>query len=315
MHPSHLPDPDATITLAEVTKRFGARVALDGVSLSVPRGQVLGLLGPNGAGKTTIIDLAAGLSRPSAGEVLLNGAVLPFPFPPSARRRIGLVPQHTALYDELSVAANLRFAADLFAVASPKRRVAEVLDLMGLGDRAGDRVSTLSGGMQRRLAFGRALVHDPDVLILDEPTLGVDIENRHAIWAHVRRLRRDGKTVLLSTNYLDEAEALCDRVVALRAGRQIAAGPTAELLRVAGRRVEVDCAEDAVPAVRRSLDALGTGARLEVHDGGMTVHLPTDAPVDAVAAAALCADGVLNVRVRAPDMVEVLEALSAGSHG
>jgi ABC-2 type transport system ATP-binding protein len=313
VQPQHS-DPDASVSLRGVSQRFGRRLALDALSFSVPRGQILGLLGPNGAGKTTVINLVAGLSRPSAGSISWDGRTLPFPLPASARRRIGLVPQETALYDELSATDNLRFAADLFGVSAPKERVSEILAMVGLADRARDRVGTLSGGMRRRLAFGRALIHDPDLLILDEPTLGVDIDNRHAIWRHVRLLRRQGKTVLLSTNYLDEAEALCDLVVALRDGRQVASGPTAELLRSAGRCVDIDCGDDAVMAVRRSLEALAGDARLEVHGSGLTVHLGTDGPADAVAAAALGTGVVQGVRVRAPDMVEVLEALCAGSH-
>jgi len=308
-------DPGAILALRSVSQRFGPRLALDAFSLTVARGRVIGLLGPNGAGKTTVINAAAGLQRPTDGCVEWEGEALPFPFPARVRGRIGVVAQDTALYDELTAAENLRFAADLFNVPSPKHRVADVLALVGLDDRARDRVSTLSGGMRRRLTFARALVHDPDLLVLDEPTLAVDIDNRHAIWGHVRRLRREGKTVLLSTNYLDEAEALCDEVVALRDGRVVAVGSPADLVRTAGRCVEIDCDDDVVADVRRRLEVLGPAARVEASGGGLTVHVPADATAETVATAALGTGAVRGVRVRAPDMVEVLEALGSGARG
>jgi ABC-2 type transport system ATP-binding protein len=169
--------------------------------------------------------------------------------------------------------------------------------------------------MRRRLAFGRALVHDPDLLVLDEPTLGVDIDNRHAIWGHIRSLRRQGKAVLLCTNYLDEAEALCDTVVALRDGCQLATGAAATLLRTAGRCVEIDCGDEAVAAVKHRIEEVAPSARLEVHEAGLTVHLRADVAADSVAAAALGTRAVQGVRVRAADMVEVLEALAVPGRG
>jgi ABC-2 type transport system ATP-binding protein len=299
------------LTLTSVTRVFGRRAVLDGLSLEVGQACVTGLVGPNGAGKTTVINLVAGLSRPTSGAITWEGTPLGYPFPAPIRRRLGLVPQDTALYDELTVTENLRFAADVFGVEGPQRRVGEILEVIGLSERARDRVGVLSGGMRRRVAFGRALLHDPELLVLDEPTLAVDIDNRHAIWDHVRRLRRQGRTVLLSTNYLDEAEALCDVVVALRGGRVVAEGSTAELLRAAGRCVEIDCADEAVDAVRRSVERLAPGARLDAHGAGLTVHLGSDVAAEPVASAALGTGHVRGVRVRAPDMVEVLEALGA----
>jgi ABC-2 type transport system ATP-binding protein len=308
-------EPFPLLTLTSVTRAFGRRTVLDGLSLDVPRAGVTGLVGPNGAGKTTVINLVAGLSRPTSGVIAWDGTPVGYPYPARIRRRLGLVPQETALYDELTVTENLRFAAELFGVADPQRRVGEILELVGLSERARDRVGVLSGGMRRRVAFGRALVHDPELLVLDEPTLAVDIDNRHAIWDHVRRLRSEGRTVLLSTNYLDEAEALCDVVVALRAGCLVAEGTTAALLGAAGRCVEIDCPDDAVDAVRRSVERLAPGARLDAHGAGLTVHLGSDVPAEPVASAALGTGHVRGVRVRAPDMVEVLEALGARSRG
>ena len=202
--------PQTLIEVQDVTQRFRARVALERFSLSITEGTVVGILGPNGAGKTTLIELVAGLNRPVDGAVRWRGERIVSPFPREIRRRIGVMTQYTALYEELTVRQNLRFSADLFGVESRDRRIDEVLELIGLPSRANDQAGSLSGGMQRRLALGRALLHNPELLILDEPTLGVDVEARHALWGHVRSLRRSGKTFLISTNHLDEAEALCE---------------------------------------------------------------------------------------------------------
>ena len=197
----------AAVDVIDVTCTFGRVHALNGLSLRVPTGTVVGIVGPNGAGKTTLIDVICGLVRPSSGivrvlgeDVRARGAAL--------RGRIGVLPQETALYDELTPEQNLRFAAALYDVPRPAARIAEVLELVGLSGRARDRVRGFSGGMQRRVAIARALLHNPPLLILDEPTVGVDVEARHQIWAHIRSLRAGGRTVVLTTNYLDEAEAL-----------------------------------------------------------------------------------------------------------
>jgi ABC-2 type transport system ATP-binding protein len=300
----------ALIELDRATKRFGARVALDAFSLSIAPGEVVGVLGPNGAGKTTVIGLASGLGRPTSGAVRWRGRALSSPFPSDVRRSIGVVTQETALYDELTVRQNLRYAADLYAVADRDARIAEVLRLVGLTERVKDRAGALSGGMQRRLALARALLHDPDFLILDEPTLGVDVEARHALWGHVRRLRHDGKTVLISTNHLDEAEALCDRVVVLREGRQVAEGDPAELLARTGRYVEIDCLEDAVAPLRDRIARLPGVGRIDATDVALTVHVAHGTSPQVVTDAALVDGRAASVRVRAPDMVEVFQALT-----
>jgi len=305
------PETAATLELRGITQRFGGRVALDDVSLTVTAGTVIGLLGPNGAGKTTLINVVAGLAKPTAGEVHWRGEALPYPFPKPVRREIGLLPQTNALYDELSVTQNLRFAAELYDVPDRDDHVAEVIDLVGLADRAKDRVATLSGGMQRRVAIARALIHDPALLVLDEPSLGVDVEARHAIWGYVRRLRATNKTVVLTTNYLDEAEALCDRVVVLRDGVTIADGDPAELLARTGRCVELDCGTEMVEPMRAAVRDVAGVQRITATDLGLTVYLEPTASPDAVAAAALQTGNVQGFRVRAPDLVEVFQALTS----
>jgi ABC-2 type transport system ATP-binding protein len=298
------------IEVAGATQRFGDRTALDGFSISIAEATVVGILGPNGAGKTTLINLVAGLSRPAEGIIKWRGQEVVSPFPREVRRRIGMVTQQTALYGELTVQQNLRFAADLYAVEHRNERVAEVLDLIGLSDRLTSRAGALSGGMQRRLALGRALLHDPEFLILDEPTLGVDVEARHALWGHIRSLRRSGKTVLLSTNHLDEAEALCDRIVVLRDGRRVTEGDPADLLARTGRLVEIECLADSVGLVSERIAAVHGVGRIEVSEVAITVHVPHGASPDAVTTAALESELVQSVRVRPPDMLEVFQALT-----
>jgi ABC-2 type transport system ATP-binding protein len=204
-------------------KAFGARVAVDGVSLAVERGRVLALLGPNGAGKTTTVSMLAGLVRAEGGQVLVDGRPVGGDTDP-ARRRIGLVPQDLALYDELSALDNLRFFGALYGLRGSvlERTIASALELVGLGDRARDRVAAYSGGMKRRLNLAAGLLHDPDVLLLDEPTVGVDPQSRNAIFDNLEQLKRRGKALLYTTHYMEEAERLADRIVIVDHGRVIA---------------------------------------------------------------------------------------------
>jgi ABC-2 type transport system ATP-binding protein len=204
-------------------KAFGARVAVDGVSVMVERGRVLALLGPNGAGKTTTVAMLAGLVRPEGGQVLVDGRPIGGDTDP-ARRRIGLVPQDLALYDELNARDNLRFFGALYGLRGPvlEGTIASALELVGLGDRARDRVAAYSGGMKRRLNLAAGLLHDPDVLLLDEPTVGVDPQSRNAIFDNLEQLKRRGKALLYTTHYMEEAERLADRIVIVDHGRVIA---------------------------------------------------------------------------------------------
>jgi ABC-2 type transport system ATP-binding protein len=222
-----------------VTRRYGRRVALDAVSFVAEEGSVLGLLGPNGAGKSTLLSTLCGLQTADDGYVTWFGHTEHVPLPKALRKRVGVVTQDTALYGELSVRQNLRFAADLYGVADPRKAVKEAAELLGITHRLDDAVGVPSGGNQRRVAIARSLIHDPDLLIFDEPTLGVDIETRHAIWSHVRLLRNRRKTVVVSTNYLDEALALCDRVLLLKDGQLVEQGKPGEILARTGRYVEL----------------------------------------------------------------------------
>ncbi|MBX3284467.1 MAG: ABC transporter ATP-binding protein [Acidimicrobiales bacterium] len=214
-----------------LVKRFGDRVAVDGVSFAIAPGETYGLLGPNGAGKTTTIRLVCGLLARDGGEVLLDGRPVDRAHA-DTRSAIGFVPQEVALYPDLSAAENLRFFGRLYGMggADLDQRVAEVLDLVDLADRAGDRVDTFSGGMKRRLNIGAGLVHRPRLLVLDEPTVGVDPQSRHAILERVQALGSQGMAVLYTTHYMEEAERICDRVGIVDRGRLVAEGTRRELV-------------------------------------------------------------------------------------
>jgi ABC-2 type transport system ATP-binding protein len=224
------------LALQGLRKRYGAQVALDGLSLEVRRGEIFGLLGPNGAGKTTTVGLAIGLLAPDEGTVTIAG--LGSPSSPAVRARIGLAPQALALYDGLSGEENVAFFGSVYGLAGARlaERVKTALAFVGLLDRARDRVGTYSGGMKRRLNLAVALVHDPELILLDEPTAGVDPQSRNLIFDNVRRLREAGKTIVYTTHYMEEAERLCDRVGIVDNGRLLALGTVPELMAAHGGR-------------------------------------------------------------------------------
>jgi ABC-2 type transport system ATP-binding protein len=225
------------LRLAGLAKRYGSVVAVADLSLEVGRGEVFGLLGPNGAGKSTTLAMAMGLVRPDAGSVCY--AELGSPEDARARRHLGFAPQTIALYDDLTAEENLRFLARLYAVEDARRRVAETLELVGLAQRARDRVRTFSGGMQRRLNLAAALVHAPALLLLDEPTAGVDPHSRASILDLVRRLASEGRGVVYTTHYMEEAERICDRVGVIDHGRLLDVGSVGELVARHGGRSTV----------------------------------------------------------------------------
>ena len=206
-----------------VTKSYGKLVAVSDVSFRADYGETIGLLGPNGAGKTTTVSIIAGLLSPDSGEVLIEGRQVKSDTDP-VKLKIGLVPQDMALYDKLSARENLNFFAALYSLAGAKARqaITEALSLVGLSDRAGDKVGTFSGGMKRRLNLAAALLHDPQILLLDEPTVGVDPQSRNAIFENLEALKKRGKTLIYTTHYMEEAERLCDRIVIIDHGKVIA---------------------------------------------------------------------------------------------
>ena len=212
------------LEVRSLRKTYGDLVAVQDVSFTLEEGRVLGLLGPNGAGKTTTVSMIAGLVAPASGLVLIDGQPLAGDTDPK-KRRIGLVPQDLALYDELSALANLQFFGSLYNLeAEPLRRAIDSsLQLVGLAERARDKVATFSGGMKRRLNLAASLLHDPDILLLDEPTVGVDPQSRNAIFSNLETLKARGKALLYTTHYMEEVERLADRVVIIDHGRVVAA--------------------------------------------------------------------------------------------
>lgn len=206
-----------------LTKSYGKLTAVSGVSFRVDAGETIGLLGPNGAGKTTTVSVIAGLLSPDSGEVLIDGKQVKSDTDP-VKLKIGLVPQDMALYDQLSARDNLTFFAALYSLAGAKAKQAmdDALHLVGLSDRADDKVKEFSGGMKRRLNLAAALLHDPQILLLDEPTVGVDPQSRNAIFDNLEVLKKRGKTLIYTTHYMEEAERLCDRIVIIDHGKVIA---------------------------------------------------------------------------------------------
>lgn len=207
------------IEIVNLCKTFGKNRAVDNLSLTVQRGEIFGLLGPNGSGKTTTINMISGLSAPSSGVVRILGYDVQR-HPMQVRRCLGCVPQETALFDELSALHNMEYHAALYGVPrrEQKERIATMLELVHLYDRRKDLVKTFSGGMKRRLALARALLHRPQVLYLDEPSLGVDVQNRRALYDFILQLPSQGVTVLLTTNDMAEAQALCSHVAIIDGG-------------------------------------------------------------------------------------------------
>lgn len=227
----------AVIEIEDLRKSYGEHVAVDGVSLTAREGEIFGLLGPNGAGKTTTIECISGLLRPTSGSVRVNGHDV-VREGKEARRRLGVVPQEVALYPDLSARENLRYWGEAYGLAGDEldRRTGDVLDTVGLTGRADDLVEEYSGGMKRRLNFGCGVVHRPDVLLLDEPTVGVDPQSRVLLLDLVRDQADDGTCVLYTTHYMEQAERLCDRLAILDHGEVIAQGTLEELRSRAGER-------------------------------------------------------------------------------
>ena len=222
------------MTLLEVetlTKRFGDFAAVDALSFEVRAGETVGLLGPNGCGKSTSINMICGILTPTSGSVLIGGNEMT-PSNRAAKARIGLVPQDIALYQDLSTRENLQFFGRLQGLGGSEldRRIDAVLDIVALRDRADDRVDEYSGGMKRRCNIAVGMLHEPELLILDEPTVGVDPQSRNQILDSVERLGSEGLAVIYTTHYMEEAERLCERVVIMDQGKKIAAGPKDELV-------------------------------------------------------------------------------------
>jgi ABC-2 type transport system ATP-binding protein len=251
-------------------KSYGALAAVSDVGFEVEAGEIVGLLGPNGAGKSTTVGMIAGLLKPDAGEVRINGAALRGDTDP-AKRAIGLVPQDLALFEELSARENLRFFASLYGMSGAARdaAIASGLDFVGLRERAADKVKTFSGGMKRRLNLAAGLLHDPQLVLLDEPTVGIDPQSRNAIFDNLEALRARGKALVYTTHYMEEAERLCDRIVIVDHGKVIASDTVKGLygLLPASHRLGVELRGAPTEADLAALRALPSVASIEVVGG------------------------------------------------
>ena len=267
-------DGAVVLEVAGLVKSYGTLRAVDDISFTVRRGESAGLLGPNGAGKTTAISIIVGHLTPDAGTVQIEGS--PLRGDDDARKRsLGLAPQDLALYDDLSGIDNLRYFGALHGLRGRQlaERIDVVLEVAGLRDRAGDRTSRYSGGMKRRLNLAAALLHDPQILLLDEPTVGVDPQSRNAIFEAIERLRAGGKTILYTTHYMEEVERLCHRAVIMDHGRIIADDTVAKLKArgLSGRRLTIETAAALTAAATDELSGLhgvqsvrANGTRLEI---------------------------------------------------
>jgi ABC-2 type transport system ATP-binding protein len=229
----------AAVEFVDVARRFGSVRALSGVSFSVAEGEFFGLLGPNGAGKTTLISIAAGLTRADAGTARILGHDVVVDYR-AARRLLGVVPQELVFDPFFTVRETLEIQSGYFGIRDNGTWIDEILHHLDLTSKANANMRSLSGGMKRRVLVGQALVHKPPVIVLDEPTAGVDVELRQSLWAFIRKLNADGHTIILTTHYLEEAEALCGRIAMLKAGRVVALDTKQALLsRFAGITVRL----------------------------------------------------------------------------
>jgi ABC-2 type transport system ATP-binding protein len=289
------------IEIRNLRKTYGSTVAVDDVSLDIAAGQTFGLLGPNGAGKTTLMHLLTGALRPDSGTIqLLGGSVLDA----AIRAKIALAPQALALYDGLTAAENLAFFGKIYGLAGARlrERVDSTLDFAGLTDRRNDRVGTFSGGMKRRLNLACALIHDPEILFLDEPTAGVDPQSRNHLLESIAALAVQGRTVIYTTHYMEEAERVCQRVAIMDHGKILAVDAVPALIERFGGRSTIEADLEAVPTtpVEGQLD----GTRLRVE---------TDQPYEAVARMATSGLRFHRLDIARPNLETVFLTLTGRS--
>jgi len=241
------------IQISNVEKRYKSLQALGGVSLTIEEGEFFGLLGPNGAGKTTLISIIAGLIRPDAGKVSIHGHDVTGDFR-AARRKLGVVPQELVFDPFFTVRETLRLQSGYFGLPNNDKWIDEVMENLDLTNKADVNMRALSGGMKRRVLVAQALVHKPPVIVLDEPTAGVDVELRQTLWKFISRLNREGHTVVLTTHYLEEAQAMCKRVAMLKLGKVVALDTMSQLIRrISGSQLILHLKQGALPEDLRHL--------------------------------------------------------------
>ncbi|HEY5951710.1 MAG TPA: ABC transporter ATP-binding protein [Kofleriaceae bacterium] len=283
------------LALRGLGKDYGTRRAVDAIDLDVAPGEIVGLLGPNGAGKTTTISMVCGVVTPSRGSVRIGGVSLADE-PYVAKAKLGLVPQDLAIYEELSATQNLRYFGALYGLSGKRLsdRIAFVLDVVGLTARAKEPVKRFSGGMKRRLNIAAGLVHEPELLVLDEPTVGVDPQSRNHIFEVVKSLHARGMTVVYTSHYMEEVEALCDRVAIMDGGKIVALGTIAELIAEhAGKGVDLEISGD-IDAAARAAEAHATVER----DGAALRVVPNASLAPVIAAIETAGAAIASIHSR-----------------
>ena len=300
------------VRFIDLARSFGTLEAVRGISLDIPAGETFGLLGPNGAGKTTTLSMLSTLLKPTRGDVLVFGASVARE-PAEVRRRVGLAPQQISLYPAFTARENLNFFGVLHAVPPPvrHRRADEVLELVGLAGRYGDRVHTYSGGMQRRLNLACSLIHEPRLLLLDEPTAGVDPQSRENLFEVIRRIAAAGTTIIYTTHYMEEAERLCDRIAILDEGRIAAVGTRQELLDIIGMGQTIEVRGRAIARLAEALD--GRAGVVKVERDGDVLRLFVKTPAharDLIAGIAASGDDVDSLETQQVSLERVFMHLT-----
>ena len=297
------------VSFQAISKTFatpkGPFQALNQVNLDIEEGEFFGLLGPNGAGKTTLISILAGLARATSGRVLVQGSDVQAQYA-DARRKLGIVPQELVFDPFFNVREALRIQSGYFGVKNNDAWIDELLENLGLADKANANMRQLSGGMKRRVLVAQALVHKPPIIVLDEPTAGVDVELRQTLWHFIARLNKEGHTVLLTTHYLEEAEALCGRIAMLKAGRVVALDRTSELLKTASGSV-LQFKTDALlpPALDHLARVTGRIVQLPARDAAeIENHLAT---------LRVAGVEVQDMEIRRPDLEDVFLQVMSGT--
>jgi ABC-2 type transport system ATP-binding protein len=299
---------EAAIRIESLSKTYaGGKLALNDVSFEVPRGQIFGLLGPNGAGKSTLINILAGLVVKTAGRVNIWGFDID-EHPRNAKRSIGVVPQEIIFDPFFTPRETLEIQAGLYGIAQSERQSDALLAAMHLTDKADAYSRTLSGGMKRRLLVAKAMVHSPPILVLDEPTAGVDVELRRQLWDYVRQLHAQGVTIVLTTHYLEEAEELCDRIAIIHHGRVIANEPTRELVAKAQEKAVVVTFDQDIAQVPTNDRFLNIAL---VDERTLEITYRKDQANAGEVLTALAAEGlsIVDVSTRDPDLEDVFLSL------
>jgi ABC-2 type transport system ATP-binding protein len=284
------------IRVNSLRKSYHTLVAVDGISFGIEKGECFGLLGPNGAGKTTTINLLTGLIHPDSGSIEINGAT--DPTRPQVRLQLGITPQSLAIYEDLTGKENLIFFGKLNRVFGKQltEKIDWALTITGLTDRQHDRVSTYSGGMKRRLNLACSLLHDPPVLLMDEPTVGVDPQSRNLVFDNIETLKKEGRTILYTTHYMEEAQRLCDRVAIMDQGKILALDTVPNLIQRYGGKTVVEAEFKQQPDIAKKFP--------EIWDGNQ-IRIETDNPLEIVTQLVSSQNGMQQLRIEQPSLEDV----------